>query len=74
MCHDPQIFLKVQVVSLSLQACQNYNAAMVWPGQSNYIHLHTLSGEVWDTSLHVTPYAFETACCQSASGSVMIAD
>ena len=36
MCHDPQIFLEVQIISLSLQTCQNYGATMIWSGQSNY--------------------------------------
>ena len=26
MCHDHQIFSEVQIISLSLQTCQNYGA------------------------------------------------
>ena len=40
--HDPQIFLEVQILFLSLQTCQNYGATMIWSGQSNYIGMGCL--------------------------------
>ena len=39
MCSDPQIFLEVQIISLSLQTCENYGATMIWSGQSNYRYI-----------------------------------